>query len=53
MNREKLESRTLAYVIGYVTSISESKDRHEKEIDLANELLDEIFTELNLIEKVG
>lgn len=45
---DKLAIRTLAYVIGYVTSIAENKQRHEKEIELANELLDEIYGELKV-----
>lgn len=47
-NENKLELRTLAYVVGYVSSIVESPDRHEKQVELANELLDEIFTALKI-----
>ncbi len=48
MNDDKLEVKVLAYMIGYVSTVSESPDRHEKEKEFANELLDEIFTELKI-----
>lgn len=52
MKEDKLEARALAYVIGYVSSVKENPTRDKKVVKFANELLNEIYSELKVKREV-